>query len=486
MLRFLLIVHRYTGIAIGLVMLLWCLSGFVMIYQGYPRLSEAERLRGLAPLRFGAPAVSLALPDDGRLSGFRVLMQAGRPILLADAGFGALQRYDLASGALLDAADEPVALAVARDFAAGHALPAGPRSIALIDDDQWSIEAAAQSGPLYRVALGDPARTELYVAQSSGESVQVTTRHVRFWSWLGAVPHWLYPTALRRHVALWNQVVVWCALAGTFLTVTGLYVGIVVIRRAPLRWSPYRGWSWWHHLAGLCFGVLTLTWVASGLLTMNPWGFLDSPAGFAEREQLRGGISGAQVRQFLAGATALPMRDIVLLQAEPLDGSLFVVATDRDGRRLRLDADAHPAPLTGADLGRALREAGIGPVRQWSMQTQEDAYYYGRYERTASLPVHRAELADAAHTVLYLDTVSGALLEAIDDTARQSRWLRTGLHDFDFARWLRIRPLWDVVVLLLLSGVSAVCATGAWLAIRRATQDLRRLRPRNDARSRTQ
>ena len=34
MFRLLLLVHRYLGIAIGVIVALWCLSGFVMMYEG--------------------------------------------------------------------------------------------------------------------------------------------------------------------------------------------------------------------------------------------------------------------------------------------------------------------------------------------------------------------------------------------------------------------------------------------------------------------
>src|SRR6187431_378732 len=50
MLRLLLIVHRYLAVAVGLLMALWCLSGFVMLYQDYPQLTRAEQLQGLEPL----------------------------------------------------------------------------------------------------------------------------------------------------------------------------------------------------------------------------------------------------------------------------------------------------------------------------------------------------------------------------------------------------------------------------------------------------
>ena len=43
--------------------------------------------------------------------------------------------------------------------------------------------------------------------------------------------------------------------------------------------SPYRGWFYWHHIAGLLFGIVTMTWAFSGLLSMNPWGFLEGRRG---------------------------------------------------------------------------------------------------------------------------------------------------------------------------------------------------------------
>ncbi|MFX7934447.1 hypothetical protein ABTK33_20390, partial [Acinetobacter baumannii] len=85
--------------------------------------------------------------------------------------------------------------------------------------------------------------TELYVAQRTGRIVQVTTRADRLFAWLGAIPHWLYPTVLRQNVGLWSQVVIWLAVAGTFLSAMGLYIGVARLRRWPSgRWTPYRGW----------------------------------------------------------------------------------------------------------------------------------------------------------------------------------------------------------------------------------------------------
>src|SRR5262249_17409746 len=47
--RTMVITHRYIGVAIGLLMLVWFVSGIVMMYVQFPRVSEAERLR-LVPM----------------------------------------------------------------------------------------------------------------------------------------------------------------------------------------------------------------------------------------------------------------------------------------------------------------------------------------------------------------------------------------------------------------------------------------------------
>ena len=65
---------------------------------------------------------------------------------------------------------------------------------------------------------------------------------------------------------------------------TGLYIGVrQLLRRPDGRWSPYDGFNLWHHVAGLVFGVLTLSWILSGLLSMNPWGLLEGAGGEQER-----------------------------------------------------------------------------------------------------------------------------------------------------------------------------------------------------------
>ena len=472
--RTLLIVHRYLGVVVGLVVTLWCLSGFVMMYRGYPAVTSAQRLKGLQALDL--PASPAGVPDLGqaRFSGFHVDMMAGRPVLRL-AGAERSKIFDLAAGVPLERIGPAGAQGEAQAFAAAEGVRGRPGPALLIDQDQWTVEGASSRGALYRMRFDDPQRTVVYVAAHSGQVVQATDRQSRLWAWFGAVPHWLYPHILRRHVQLWTQVVIWTSVAGLFLTVTGLYLGIARFRRSrDGRWSPYQGWRYWHHIVGLVVGLFTLTWVSSGLLTMNPWGLLESSASGPVQVALSGSIPGKDIEGFLKAAPHAMALGAVSLDSAPLGGRLYVIERFRDGRALRLDGQGRPAPLGRAELAAALAGAGARAIRL-DLAAGPDAYYYSGYDGPAPLPVWKAALAGPGGRVAYLDPVSGQVRTVVDATARASRWIRTGLHDFDFP-FLAARPLWDLVVLLLLAGVTVGAVTGAWLAIKRVMLDLSRLR----------
>ena len=473
--RTMLIVHRYLGVVVGLVMALWCLSGFVMMYRGYPAVTSVQRLKGSEPLRLNATSPEPSL-GSGPLSGFRIEMLAGRPLLRLNDEDGR-RMIDLSAAAPVERAGPKAAAAQAAIYAAGQGVRSPARPPLLIYQDQWTVEDAGARGPVYQVAFEDPAGTVVYVASRTGEVVQATDRQSRLWAWLGAVPHWLYPHVLRRHAQLWSQVVIWSAVVGVFLSATGLYVGVARFRRTrDGRWSPYRGWRFWHHMAGLIFGLFTLTWVSSGLLTMNPWGLLESSASEAVQAPLAGHIAPADASAFVKAAPDAVRPGAVAFEAAPLGGRLHVIERFADGRALRLDGQGRPEPLGREELAAALAGAGERAA-SLELMRRPDAYYYPGPDNPAPLPVWKAVLAGPGDRAAYLDPASGRVRLALDATARASRWIRYGLHDLDFPG-LSARPLWDVVVLLLLAGVTLGVITGAWLALKRVALDVSRMQGR--------
>jgi hypothetical protein len=223
-----------------------------------------------------------------------------------------------------------------------------------IEEDQWTLDRFERDQPIYRFAFGDSNGTVLYVSGNSGRVVLRTTAAQRFWNWLGAIPHWLYFKELRTDGLLWTRTVIWTSILGSFLTLFGLYLGVAQWRRGKDgRLSPYRGMFYWHHLTGLAFGIVALAFVASGLVSMNPWGFLDSRGGSGERARLEGAAPRRAAVRTSLDALRTHAIDAVSLSLSRYGGEMFWLATAADGTVTRLDASGNAAPLGERDLTAA-------------------------------------------------------------------------------------------------------------------------------------
>lgn len=469
--RVVFLTHRWLGVFLALIMALWALSGVVMMYVSYPETREAERLAGLDPLDLSACCEGVA-PPLGPIDGAMVEMLGGGPVL---RWFGP-QGPELASlsGLEAPAIDQALAGEIARTHFRNTfgAVPA--MSIAPVDSDQWTLQVSRYA-PLWKASFADGRRTDLYVSGRTGQVVLDTHASERFWNWLGAVPHWFYFSILRENGPLWSQVVIWASLLGAFVTVTGIYVGLVTLRRGK-RHSPFRGIALWHHWAGLIFGLVTLTWVFSGFASMNPWGWLESQGPGRELQALAGrALEPNDVEALYRALAANPQPGVVSAEVVVQGGEPFAVLIRADGTRKRAALpDLTPAPLSPHRLAALARSAkpdveivSQGPIRHG------DAYHYSHHSTPAVLPAWRAIYADAAATRLYFDPRTGELIGYADPARRSFRWWHSALHRLDFAG-LRERPLWDVVMLVLLAGVSLLCLLGVWMGFRRVKRDLGR------------
>jgi hypothetical protein len=292
-------------------------------------------------------------------------------------------------------------------------------------------------------------------------------------NWFGAVTHWIYPTALRQNTALWSQVIIWLSIVSLFLVLVGMYLGIKQFTLlADGSRSPYRGLNLWHHYSGLIFGLVTLTWLFSGLLSMNPWGAFEGDSGSEERSRLaRGSISAAQLTDIVKALdrSTLP-EGTVQLDSAMVDSELALLARDKTGNAIRLNgATLQPEPLPRAIWQRIANLVRPDtPVLQAGFIDAEDNYYFSHHEKV-TLPVYRIVFDDAEQTRYYFHTTTAELLQKYDSDRRWNRWLFLGLHRGDFTSFMRRRPIWDLILLPLMLGVTVGAVTGVWMAYRRLT-----------------
>jgi len=177
--RTLVYTHRWLGIALSLLFVVWFVSGLVMMYARMPELTPAERLAALAPINFGALKVEPGMVAQ-EASRFTITTFAGRPVYRVTSG-GMARTIYADTGEELAAVDADRATEIARAFAGGVA---GVRYEARLDDaDQWTFGVRGQV-PMHRIAVDDAEGTRLYVAERSGDVVMRTTASGRRWGYL--------------------------------------------------------------------------------------------------------------------------------------------------------------------------------------------------------------------------------------------------------------------------------------------------------------
>ncbi len=526
--RWLVYSHRWLGIVGGVLFVTWFFSGVVMMYVRMPGMAPEERLARAASLDLSSATVSPLeaartvglVPDEGSALGnlarpgvettaqklaaeisidrVRVAMLGDRPAYRFGTGRNEAIVY-ADRPEILGLVDRPEAEAIVRRYAPGYGGPLHYDGY-LTEPDQWTLQARGLM-PIHRFALDDGDATRLYVSALSGDVVLRTTRAERFWGYLGPVTHWVYFTPLRTHGSAWSEFIIWSSLIGCVMCLTGLVWGAwryspmrrFRLKRVPSQ-SPYAGLMKWHHYTGLIFGVITLTWTYSGLLSMSPFNWFQSPGiTAAQREAYTGGPLRVDLMTLdgLRASLAELERafEVKELEATQFRGEPFWLAYRAPSEseavqwmqiglwpraaRPRLEhryvsaADPAAGAFARFDEPRFGRESMLDVARaampdvpiQDAVWLQEyDAHYYD-VRAGRALPVLRVRYADEARTWLYLDPARGAIVQRMDDTRRLRRWLYQGLHSLDFPFLYYKRPLWDLVVIVLSIGGLALSAT---------------------------
>jgi hypothetical protein len=315
--------------------------------------------------------------------------------------------------------------------------------------------------------------------------VMKTTATARRWAWMGPVIHWLYFTPFRRAAGLWSNTIIALSIAGTVLCATGLAWG--AWRIAPRRgyrlrdheqWTPYSALMRWHHYLGLIFGITTLTWVFSGLLSMDPGNWSPGTAPTRDqRMQLAGGaissaeLSASRIRSAIEGFRPRLPKEIDIVRFR---GHYYASAAEGivsfDDPNLGVQDQLPPDLVVGA-APLLLPDAHIAGMH-W--MEHYDAYYYDR-ARQKSLPVLRVRYDDPQQTWLYIDPRHGTIARKEERLSRLNRWLYHGFHSFDFPFLYYRRPLWDIVVIIASVGglvLSAVTIATGWRRVRRNVRRL--------------
>jgi hypothetical protein len=497
--KWLILTHRYAGIVLSLLVVLWFATGITMMYAGgMPRVTPEMRLEKLPNLDLARVRLT---PAEAAAAG--LIDEPGRAVLLSIMGrpayrFGTGDTTTVFAdtGDVLEAATVAQSRTIAARFAG--ATEDQVQHVATLNRvDQWTLVQSRQL-PLHKFRVGDEHGTELDVSPRTGEVSMATTRRGRTLAWISTIPHFLYFAALRENQPVWYQFVVWSSGLVCALAVLGLLLGVVQSFR-----QKYAGAMRWHYVTGLVFGVFTATWAFSGLLSMEPFEWTNSRPLDLRRDVFTGGrIDLAQYAAMRPAewdhlVNGRGIKEIELSRIQ--DEHYYMVRLAHDPEADKRPERLHqPYYITGrAEPDRLLvradtlqvRRGGFSadslvarlraavpdvPIVEQQMLTAYDSYYYSRQHLTP-LPVLRVKFADPGETWVYIDPSNSTMLSQVTRLSRVERWLYNGLHSLDFPTFYDSRPAWDIVMIVLLLGGLVSSSIGLGLGFSRVARGVRRL-----------
>ena len=267
----------------------------------------------------------------------------------------------------------------------------------------------------------------------------------------------------------------------------GLVVGIWVYspsKRYRLEGGPtsipYTGQKRWHAILGLIFGLVTCTWVFSGMLSMNPFPERAPDGNDEGASRIAAALRGGPVE--MAAFAAQHPREAVVeagadLQGKHLELTSFagepVYLARETPQHSRIISVLGPVlePVPGLVPGKTAAEfdrdrildvvteasqpGGLAEVR---LVTEYEAYYLDRHNQLP-LPVLFVRLKDSENTMVYIDPRTARVINSYGARSRWTRWLYHGLHSIDLPWLYKHRPAWDIVVLVLMLGGTSLCVT---------------------------
>ena len=498
--RLLYLSHRWLGIAMCGFLAMWCVSGVVMMYVGFPELTRDEYYDGLEPLAADrinvAPEGPLGLADaDGDIERLLLTSSAGRPVYLLKLEGASWRGMYADTGASVAQLTAEAAVAAAVDFhRAGHSNETVTgKHLKRLHMDQWSVSDGLHPyRPLHRVSIEDGMGTELYVSSLTGQVVRDTRRSERIWNWLGSNLHWIYPVQLREHRGAWEQVIIVLSLAGLVSAITGSIIGLTRLRlRRRYRdgsCSPYQGMTRYHHVLGLLASVFLLTFLLSGLMSVGPWDVFESRSSFSEqrqRYQQQDGVARSapaysraeDIRELIRQDAGFPVKEIAW---HWIAGRSHVSLHGSAQEVQHLLAPGETESLEQRIHGRIGNLIPGSSIRDWQQLDSYDLYYYSHHDRHRPLPALRVEFDDPEATWFHVDLSTGQILERLTDRRRLERWIFNGLHTLDFTLLIDHRPAWDLVMISLCSGLFVFSVTSVVIAaqyLRRKTRSFDRSTP---------
>lgn len=465
--------HKITGTAISLFFLMWFITGLVLLYHPYPRLSEEiynakkEQLPSSLPSIESIPEIANEHIKHLSLKQFQG--QTLFSITTNDSTY--LLNIDSTKSV------RPITFSSIEQIANRWINAPVIKVDTLHQREQWILYSKYERAmPIYKFYFGDPDQHELFISGRTGEVQQMTTSNQRFWAWIGAIPHKFYIPCIRKDVDTWSNSISIVSGICVITALSGFILGLwVLIKRYRLRhvWEiPYKKrWFRWHFITGLIFGFFLIAWATSGVFSMQrvPQWLIHTEREYFFNPSKLWGENMLPIDAYRMDYRKIIDKYSMLKEIEwTCFGNIPAYRIINGEKEHLIDASTDEVRVLKIPLEiimKGLRKIhGDSVTMNVSLIDKYDNYYLSR-KSTYPLPVYKIKVDDKDKSLYYVSPDTG-YIRYLNKNKIARKWLFNGIHYLDI-EWLMARPwLWTICIWCLCIGCGIVCLTGVVLGIK--------------------
>ena len=452
-LGFLFKIHRVTSTTIAIFFAMWFVTGIVLVYHPYPKVSESLVYSKKETLPSSLPDISsIKSKMDDKAKSLSLKQFQGQTLFSFDKQPHIT--FDIAERVAKHWIDAPI-----------------ERVDTLRKREQWVLFTKYDKElPIYKFYFDDAEKHQLFISGQTAEVLQMTTSKERFFAWISAIPHKFYLPFIRRDVELWQNTIAIVSGICLLAALSGWILGIcILIKRYRNRhtWqNPYKKrWYRWHFSYGLIFGFFLIAWAISGIFAMQrvpQWlvpmegdytfktsrlwgkGILPLDSYRLDYRKLKDTYPDLKEVEWCRFVN-IPTYRIVTTEGE------FLIDASGD--------EIQPLYIPEQTIVNGLKKIhGDDVAMKVTVLDKFDNYYLSRRVKL-DLPVYKIEIEDDNGSLYYVNPETG-YIRYLNNNKIVRKWLFNAPHYLDID-WLVARPwLWHSSLWVLCVGCAVVCISG--------------------------
>lgn len=478
-------IHKWTGLIIALFFIIWFVSGIILLYHKYPKVTQEETYSHHESLdAANLPAIHEipGLTDTTRIKTLSISRNLGETVWMISQASShkenamskksksddyytfkdsILTKQSQITDAQLDS--------IACVWASSNSISGVDT---LYERQQWILyDRYEKSLPILLYHFDNPGKSQIFISKKNGEVVQESTRSERLWSWVGAIPHKFYLTSVRTDTERWKTVMLIGGLLCLIAALSGMYIGIYYLIINKIRnhrfSSPFKKKVWrYHHIGGLIFGIFLIAWGISGSLSTQriPKWMVNYEGDYTVSAGALWGKKSLTLDRYKLDYRKIfdAYKDVKSISWRHFGSTpaYLVVAGDKE---IYVDAsqpdEVKPLEISEQEVKRAVeRYFGEDTKYSISLMDEYDEYYLS-HKGGYPLPVWKIDIDNKDGSRLYISPSDG-YVKYVNDNRKVKKWLFSATHYLDIKYFMLHKGLRYTCLWILAAGCVFVIVTG--------------------------